>query len=497
VVVPAERLANLNPEDARPAVKLVRNAEFKLFQRPDDAIHRGYDKQAEADLAAPGNFISNFEPLTRRQAIELIEDTIGFDAYTEPMRALVQSAAELPGPSFFVSSAHPRLVEGKPSKNPRYLQVRPDLLMPEEVYLAEICTRLARRVPCHLPLHTPVNSVIMGRRNNPPEGKIRPLAVFNPIHYLELPEAFLEFISSMTGKSPSTTGAGSEGALTKGPFNALPPIIDLNNTLVSYLLTEYPVFISAAGYVGPQYRVDHDVSLLIPELWSRLAPRERDPAFLIKHGCFEKCEDFDWNGRRIYAGRLGYRMTALFVTAFFGRIFSSPHLVFPEEMLKPELQDMAIFADGMDNILETHRRVAEGYFRDGSIALACPPLRALLHIMRDGQWEGHGLEAPEFRQMFTRQYLLTSDWYAARLKSQQSAEVRRWQASIKYLESFLSNPSYADEARRLGSAERFARAQAALQDASSDGYLKFLHGTLGRHPLPGGANASVISPPQE
>ena len=28
-------------------------------------------------------------------------------------------------------------------------------------------------------------------------------------------------------------GAGSEGALTKGPFNALPPIIDLNNALVS------------------------------------------------------------------------------------------------------------------------------------------------------------------------------------------------------------------------------------------------------------------------
>ncbi len=26
----------------------------------------------------------------------------------------------------------------------------------------------------------------------------------------------MEFICSMTGKSPSTTGAGSEGALTKG-----------------------------------------------------------------------------------------------------------------------------------------------------------------------------------------------------------------------------------------------------------------------------------------
>jgi hypothetical protein len=32
-------------------VKLVLNCETRLFQRPDDAIHRGFDKQAEADIA--------------------------------------------------------------------------------------------------------------------------------------------------------------------------------------------------------------------------------------------------------------------------------------------------------------------------------------------------------------------------------------------------------------------------------------------------------------
>ena len=40
---------------------------------------------------------------------------------------------------------------------------------------------------------------------------IRGLAVYNPIHYQELPELFMDFICSLTGKSPSTTGAGSEG----------------------------------------------------------------------------------------------------------------------------------------------------------------------------------------------------------------------------------------------------------------------------------------------
>ena len=93
--------------------------------------------------------------------------------------------------------------------------------------------RLLSPIAGRQPVYNPVHAVLPGRRNNPPEPGIRSLAVYNPIHYFELPELFMEFICSMTGKSPSTTGAGSEGALTKGPFNALPPIIDLNNALVS------------------------------------------------------------------------------------------------------------------------------------------------------------------------------------------------------------------------------------------------------------------------
>jgi len=46
-----------------------------------------------------------------------------------------------------------------------------------------------------------------------------------------------------------TRAAGSEGALTKGPFNALPPIYDLNNALVSYLLTGHEAFVTAASQI--------------------------------------------------------------------------------------------------------------------------------------------------------------------------------------------------------------------------------------------------------
>ncbi len=43
------------------------------------------------------------------------------------------------------------------------------------------------------------------------------------------------------------------------------------------------------------------------------------------------------------ASRLGYRMTAAIARKYFGRIFLHPHVVFTEEMLRPELQDPASY----------------------------------------------------------------------------------------------------------------------------------------------------------
>ena len=422
-VVPAALLENLPPgTDKNLSVKFVQNTEQRLFQRPDDAIHRGYDKQAESDFVEPGNFFSNYEPLTPAGARAMVEDALGFNQFTEPMQKFVREVAVTGAPNYFVCTASPRIVDGKPTKNPRYLQKRPDLVRAGETYLAEVSARLRRRVPPEQPLHTPVTAVLPGRRNNPPETGIRSLACYNPIHYMELPELFMEVICSMTGKSPSTTGAGSEGALTKGPFNALPPIIDLNNALVSFILTGQPAFVTAAGYVGPQLRVDHDVSLIVPEVWCRMTPEERDPKYLISHFFLEKCVDFEHLGKKVLSSRLGWRINARFVHAFFGRVFNHPHAVFTEAMLKPELQGRDIFADGMDNVVATQKRVAEMYFADGSIAQACPPLQALLHIMRDDQFEGKGLDHAEIRGLFTRASLLASPWYAARLAAKQKVD---------------------------------------------------------------------------
>jgi hypothetical protein len=287
----------------------------------------------------------------------------------------------------------------------------------------------------------------------------------------------------MTGKSPSTTGAGSEGALTKAPFNALPPIIDLNNALVSFILTGHHGFVTAAGYVGPKVRVDHDVSLLVPEVWCRMSPAERDPQFLIANGYLEKCADFEHAGKEVLASRLGWRINARFIRNFFGRVFNHPHAVFTDEMLRPELQGMDIFADGMDNIVTTQRRVAKMYFDDGSITQASPPLRALLHIMLNDEWDGKGLGDPEFRKMFTRESLLASGWYAARLAAKQKIDRQLWLRHVDYLDKFLKRASHSDEAARLGIAAKLERAKRTLAEVEPPGYMKQRSGTLGAEPI--------------
>ena len=136
----------------------------------------------------------------------------------------------------------------------------------------------------------------------------------------------------------------------------------------------------------------------------------------------------------------------------------------------------------MDNVVATHKRVAEQYFEDGSIALACPPLRALLHVMRDGTFEGKGINDPDLRALFSRGQILSSDWYRDRLRARQRGEVRSWQRHGQYLERFLAKPGYAVEAERLGIRQRLSHARVTLERVKRPEYLEQLVGTLGAEP---------------
>jgi hypothetical protein len=481
VVLPRESLHYLDPEYGSESVKLVENCETLLFQRPDEAIHRGFDKDAEADIASPGIFISNFEPLTAREVQTIADEVVEFDKFTAAMKGLLHDFLRTPGPDFVVSSAHPRMVDGAPTKNPRYLQRRPDLTNPRETHLAEVGTRLAREIPPDARVHFPVNAVLSGRRNNPADHKagLPPLAVYSPIHYQELPELFMDLICSLTGKSPSTTGFGSEGALTKGPFNAMPPVIDINNALVSAILTDNSGFTTSAGHIGPNYRIDHDNSMLVPELWCRMRVSEREPRFLIENGFLERVEDFEFEGRQIHASRLGYRITAAFVDRFLGRIFEMPGTVFPEEMLRPEKQDLSEFAAGVTAIVDAQRAVARDYFEDGSIEAACPPVKALLHIMAHGEYEGKRENDPGIRALFTRESLLASDWYKERLHTQQTLAIALWTRHRDAVESYVTGGLPVLPLDLQG---RLALTLQHLRNVKSDAWLASLTGTIGADP---------------
>ncbi len=463
--------------------KFVANCEYRLFQRPDDAVHRGLDKQTEADMAELKNFFCNFEPLDRQQALDLVSDVINFEQYTAPMQSMIKDAIETDA-SYLVSSAHPRIVDGVPTKNPRYLQDRPDLKNPTQRYIAMQGVRLLRSLSADAAVLHPVTSVLSGRRNNPPEPAkgIRSLAVYNPIHYQELPELFMDYICSLTGKSPSTTGAGSEGALTKGPFNALLPVHDLNANMVGMILTGLGGFSTAAGHVGSKMEVGHDISFLVPELWCRLSPQERDPAFLIREKMLEKLEDFEHNRKPVLASRLGYRISARFVRRFFGRMFDNPDRVFTPELLCPETQDLEGFVDGINHIVEAQHRVALQYFEDGSYEMAIPPLQAVLSTMAHGSWNGKSLSNPEVRQMFTLESMLASDWYRARVEAKRSLDVKLWRRHQAYLQEFMAVSKRTRLTDRIDLESRLAHIESRLEFFESEDYRQRIEGTIGADP---------------
>ena len=482
IVVPGRELPE--PFTNRPeSFKFVANCEYRLFQRPDDAVHRGLDKQTEQDIADVGNFFCNFEPLDKTHVEQEATNIIELEQYSAPMRQRLEGFLESDF-DYVVSSASPRLVDGKPSKNPRYLQDRPDLVCPEDRYIAFRGIQLFRGLSANAPVPIAVSAILSGRRNNPPDRQagIRSLAVYNPIHYQELPELMMDYVCSLTGKSPSTTGAGSEGALTKGPFNALAMIHDLNATLVSMVLTRLGGFSTAAGHIGPDIEVGHDISMFVPEIWCRLRPEERDPHAMIRDGMLEALEDRQHNGVLVPVSRLGYRITSRFVRRYFGRVFDNPLKVFDEKILCPETQDLDSFLDGVMYIAQAQERVAKVYIEDGSIEDACPPLKALLEIMANGTWNGKTAHDPEFRAMFNRESVLQSDWYQARLKAKQQVDIRLAKAKLQAIESYCAQADHLPVIDRLGLIERLDLARSDLKRISSQEYLESLRGSIGVDP---------------
>ena len=103
--------------------------------------------------------------------------------------------------------------------------------------------------------------------------------------------------------------------------------------------------------------------------------------------------------------------------------------------------------------------------------------------MAHGEYKGQTLESPKLRGMFTREAMLASDWYQARLKSQQDHDVKAWEGHVNYLEHFLKKDSHHSIAAELRIEERLRAAKDRLEQVSQTGYPDELIGSIGRQPL--------------
>ena len=200
-----------------------------------------------------------------------------------------------------------------------------------------------------------------------------------------------------------------------------------------------------------------------------MTPQERDARNLIAEGALEKIADIEHEGQRVAASRLGYRMTERLATKYFGRIFLHPHVVFTPEMLRPELQDVAVFAESIATIVMHPRagrraptsRTARSRWRSRRCGPCWrswptgPPRRA-------GR-----LESPEFRaHVHPRVGARAPTGTPQRLDAKQAAASGRADAGLAAIEKFVTTPGNEEPTARLGMPARVAAARAEAERLS-------------------------------
>jgi hypothetical protein len=81
--------------------------------------------------------------------------------------------------------------------------------------------------------------------------------------------------------------------------------------------------------------------------------------------------------------------------------------------------------------------------------------------------------------MFTREYLLQSDWYQQRLEIKQQRDSELWQQHKTYIQQQLSKTEHNDSAIRTELSQKLEEAERMLAEISAPAYLEQLQGTLG------------------
>jgi hypothetical protein len=103
--------------------------------------------------------------------------------------------------------------------------------------------------------------------------------------------------------------------------------------------------------------------------------------------------------------------------------------------------------------------------------------------MVEGSYEGKDRTHSDIRNLFTRDYVLNSDWYRNRLLLKQQRDVAFWTSNISYLENVLTLKNYEETAQMLDLPGRLKNARKQLAHVQSGAYLDELYGTIGADPL--------------
>ena len=117
--------------------------------------------------------------------------------------------------------------------------------------------------------------------------------------------------------------------------------------------------------------------------------------------------------------------------------------------------------------------------------IGCPLLHALFHIMRDGNFEGRGLNDPAVRELSDPEKALASDWYQARLESTAAVDLEPWSRHMKNLEAFIRRPRNEETSQRLGLHARLDAAMEKLRETRLPGYAESLLGAIETQLIPG------------
>jgi len=99
--------------------------------------------------------------------------------------------------------------------------------------------------------------------------------------------------------------------------------------------------------------------------------------------------------------------------------------------------------------------------------------------MADGVYEGRTVSDPSIRAMFTRDYLLQSDWYQQRLEIKQQRDCELWQQHQAYIQQQLSKTEHNDSASRAALSQKLEASERMLAEINDPAYLQQLQGTLG------------------